>query len=105
MGTLHGASLGSNSACESSSANAHRLDTCPAGIVRRMIQGGQGLLQVFTGQDAQSAETMRAWKAVAEQAWVTAGHPGWNVVQERMVGRAGTCSMLHDGTYSKLLFF
>lgn len=65
---------------------------CLAGIMRRVVQGGQPCLQVFTGQDGAATDTMRAWKALAEQAWVAQGHPGWSLVQERMVGVRGWAS-------------
>eukprot|EP00967_Tisochrysis_lutea_P056603 scaffold71517_cov23-Tisochrysis_lutea.AAC.1 len=34
-----------------------------------------------------AAETLRAWRTTAENAWVQPGHPGWTTVTDCMVGR------------------
>jgi len=56
----------------------------PLGLLQRTQQGMQTVLQVYTQPEGMAAETLRAWRTTAENAWVQPGHPGWTTVTDCM---------------------
>ena len=54
-------------------------------MLERVFTDRQSRLLVSAVREgSERAEVLRAWRAMAEAAWLLPGHPGWAIVNEHM---------------------